>query len=217
MKIKVCGITDAAFAQEAARLGAGLLGFVFAKGSPRRVTPARVQAIRAELPAQIRTVGVFTEPDIGEVLATARAAGVDVVQLHGAYSAADAIRAKAAGFETWLLDGGPDDAAAAADALLVDGRAGTRTGGTGRLADWGRVGVLRAGGARVVLAGGLSAENIAAAAATGADILDVNSGVETAPGIKSAELLRAVFRALWASYAKKSFERAIGSTYSPSL
>ena len=86
--------------------------------------------------------------------------------------------------------------AADADAMLLDGSAADgRSGGTGRLADWSRAAELAASGVRVVLAGGISAENVRAAAETGCAILDVNSSIETAPGEKSAERLEAFFRA----------------------
>ena len=73
--------------------------------------------------------------------------------------------------------------------MLLDGRDGAKTGGTGRRADWSLVSGLKRRGLKVVLAGGLSAENVAGAAGTGADVLDVNSSLETSPGVKSLPLL----------------------------
>ena len=83
----------------------------------------------------------------------------------------------------------PPSSAPVADAVLLDGRKGTQRGGTGIHADWSQVAVLKRAGHRVVLAGGLSAANVAAAAATGADVLDLNSTLEIAPGQKSIRLL----------------------------
>ena len=197
--LKVCGITDAAFAVETAKCGVDYLGFVFAEGSPRCVTPEKAREIIAAVVAsqtaspqgrRPRFVGVFTSHDIDAIAETAKAAGVNIVQLHGDYGAAEVAALKALGYEVWRLAPSFDGDFAGEDAVLLDGRDGARRGGTGRLADWSRVSELQHAGRRVVLAGGISAANIAAAAATGADILDVNSALETAPGVKSPALLR---------------------------
>ena len=108
------------------------------------------------------------------------------MQLHGAYGETAVAAIRATGYEVWLLDAPPDSAA---DAVLLDGRTGAQCGGTGQLADWSRVAELKRTGRRVVLAGGLSAGNLSAAAATGADTLDFNSSLETSPGVKSIVLL----------------------------
>ena len=96
-------------------------------------------------------------------------------------------RTKTAGYEVWALGGSA--ASDSADAVLLDGQIGEQRGGTGRLADWSRVTGLKRAGRRIVLAGGISAENISAAVATGADVIDVNSSLETSPGVKSVEKL----------------------------
>ena len=132
---------------------------------------------------------MFVEQTAREIAALADAVPLDVVQLHGAYAASDVAALKAKGLEVWRLYDGAD---AHADATLLDGQVGKRRGGTGTLADWSLVAELKRRGRKVVLAGGLSSANIAAAAATGADILDVNSSLETAPGVKSIERLDAL-------------------------
>ena len=193
-QVKVCGVTDAVFATAAAQRGVDYLGVIFAVRSPRCVTQAQAQEIaqaaRTARPANPpRLVGVFVEQTASEIAALAAAVPLDVVQLHGAYDASDVAALKAKGLEVWRLYGG---AAAGEDATLLDGQVGKRRGGTGQLADWSLVAELKRQGRRVVLAGGLSVENIAAAAATGADILDVNSSLETTPGVKSIERLDAL-------------------------
>lgn len=194
--LKVCGITDPSFAVEAARRGVDYLGLIFADGSPRKVTERQagdIVAAVAELSERPLFVGVFVGHDVREIAGLATRVGLDVIQLHGDYGPRDVSFLKNAGLEVWRLDsalyGGED-------ATLVDGRSGEKRGGTGHLADWGRVAELKTMGRRVVLAGGLSAGNIAVAAATGADILDVNSGIETAPGRKSLEKLDALLESL---------------------
>ena len=201
--VKVCGVTDASFAAEAARMGVDYVGVIFAESSPRRVSVQRAREIAAAARAagngRLRVVGVFVGQDADEIASVAAEVPLDVVQLHGGYDEKSARRLRGLGLETWRLmsDGYfPDPAAWTADAVLLDGRSGGRTGGTGCLADWRQVAALRRDGRRVVLAGGLSAENASAAAGTLADVLDVNSGVETAPGEKSAGLLAGFLRAV---------------------
>lgn len=205
--LKICGVTDAATAIGAAALGVDFIGMVFADGSPRKVAVGVAAEIAASVMrwrrargglARPRVAGVFAGAGVGEIAAVAREVGLETIQLHGEYGA-DAVAAlKAAGYEVWLL--APPEPlhfpGAGEDAVLIDGREGRRAGGTGRQADWGAVAGFKAQGLRVVLAGGLSAANIRAAAATGADILDVNSGVETAPGRKDIGKVAAVVAAL---------------------
>ena len=192
-RLKVCGITDATFAVEAARRGADYLGFVFAEGSPRRVSPDFARSVVKAVSGP-RFVGVFAGLTPDEVLRIAEGVALDVVQLHGDYDAKAVAMLKQHGFEVWRLDGG--GGSAGEDATLVDGSDGKRHGGTGRIADWSRVAELKRSGRRVVLAGGLSAANIGSAAATGADVLDVNSSIETSPGNKSVERLDELVRKL---------------------
>lgn len=210
-QLKVCGITDAAFAVEAARRGVRYLGLIFAERSPRRVAVGQaceiVAAVRgADTP---RFVGVFVDHDAEEIGRIASCVGLDVIQLHGDYGAEAVAALKAKGYEVWRLCGDADVAVARdarpyrtvtqkrdiPDAVLLDGRKGAQRGGTGVRADWSLVAPLKLAGRRVVLAGGISAANVAAASATGADILDVNSSIETSPGVKSLVLLDELLRA----------------------
>lgn len=194
--IKICGVRDPKIAALAANLGACAVGIVFAPGSPRQTGLAEAQEIAAAAKAAapgIRVVGVFAEGTGCGMLASAP---VDTIQLHGDFPAETVMFCKSLGCEVWRLHcgtEGEDAALDAADAAVVDGRRGGKSGGTGALADWTAVRRLKASGRKVVLAGGLSAENLEAAAATGADILDVNSSLETSPGVKSPALVAALF------------------------
>ena len=176
--LKVCGVNDAAFAAEAERLGADYLGFIFAEGSPRRVDAAAVRRIRAGLAGTARCVGVFTTASVPEILETVRACGLDAVQLHRRATAADVVALRAEGLEVWTLAGG-----APGDAVLFDSSHGD--GET----------TLRRGAYRAVLAGGLTAENVAGALARRPDVIDVSGGLESTPGVKSIAKLRAFFAA----------------------
>ena len=204
--LKVCGVRDAAFALEAVRRNVDYIGFVFAEGSPRRVSAEEAHEIVAKVKGT-KFVGVFSGQGVLKILAIAELVGLDVVQLHGGYSAEDVAAVKSRGYEVWRLDSG--DGFAGEDATLVDGRDGARRGGTGRLADWSRVAELKREGRRVVLAGGISASNIAAAATTGADVLDVNSSLETSPGEKSVERLDHLIKALNSSNGANTMNETI--------
>ena len=190
--IKVCGIRDAAFASAAADMGVDYLGFIFAAASPRRVSVDQAHEIASALPNPPRRVGVFAGQTADEILAIAAAVPLDVVQLHGPYDESAVAAVKKGGFEVWLLDNGRETIA---DAVLLDGRDGGRTGGTGRRADWSRIAALKGANRRVVLAGGISADNVAAAIQTGADIIDVNSSLETFPGVKTLARLEVFIKA----------------------
>ncbi len=201
-RLKVCGITDAAFAVEAARRGVDCLGLIFAEGSPRRVTEVRareiVGAVRQAGFAP-RFVGVFVKHSVAEIAEIASRVGFEVIQLHGEYSSDEVASLKAQGYEVWRLNGpatgrtGILPVDSCEDAVLLDGRRGTES----HRADWSLVAPLKAAGRRVVLAGGISAANIADAVATGADVIDVNSAIESAPGVKSPALLAELLEA-WA-------------------
>lgn len=211
-KLKVCGINDAAFAAEAARCGVDYLGLIFAAKSPRRVTLSDAKKIRgsalgggADFSAAMggpKFVGVFIDTPVDVIVRMAESVPLDVVQLHGPYTDEDIDRLRRicrTPLEVWRLLG---ETPGAEDAVLLDGRDGARTGGTGRRADWSLVPQLKQRGFKVVLAGGLSAENILEATMSGADILDVNSSLETSPGVKSTVLLARLVNSLSTQLAK---------------
>jgi phosphoribosylanthranilate isomerase len=204
--VKFCGLTRSVDVGEAASLGAAYVGVVFA-GGPRLVTPEAAASILARVPAGVRRVGVFGRAGAEEIGVAARAAGLDVVQLHGDPTPAevDALRRRFHG-EVWgvvRVDGplpaGFDALSAACDAVLLDAKVAGSLGGSGSTFDWGRAAREMAGRRprRLVLAGGLTPENVAEAAAVFApDAVDVSSGVESAPGIKDHARMRAFVGAL---------------------
>ena len=178
MKIKVCGINDAVFAAEAARLGVDYLGFIFEPSSPRFVTPEKaaeiVSSLDVSLRRRVRLVGVFVREIPAEIIATMRRVGLDVVQLHRRATGEDVAALKAAGYEVWTLAGGAEG-----DGVLFDSSHGD--GDT----------AFRTGGFKSILAGRIGVENVANALALKPDIIDVNSSIETQPGVKSTILLAA--------------------------
>ncbi len=190
-RIKVCGITDAAGLDVAVAAGAEAVGFNFHLDSPRQVTPATARALVARLPAGVAAVGVFVNQPLDQVRKVMDVSGVGWAQMHGDERASDL-----AGFERpWypVVRPGPGETRLEEDweapFILVDARSRRAYGGTGRAADWGAAARL-ARRRRVVLAGGLSPDNRAAALeAVRHWGVDLNSGVESAPGIKDPDRL----------------------------
>lgn len=180
-RLKICGVNDGAFAVEAERLGADYLGFVFVPGTPRAVTPVHVAAFRRALRGRARTVGVFLRETPAAILPIVQTLGLDVVQLHRRATEADVSAFRAAGVEVWTLAGG-----AAGDGLLFDSSHGD--GET----------VVRHGAWKTVLAGGISAANLAVVLRRKPDVVDVSSALESSPGVKSISRLR-TFMSVWAS------------------
>ena len=206
VEVKFCGLTRAADALEAARLGASYVGVILA-GGPRLVSPGAAAALLAGVPDGVRRIGVFGRSSAASIAEQASAAGLDGVQLHGDPAAADVEDVRRCfGGTVWAvvrvestLPVGFDALAAAADAIVLDARVEGRLGGTGARFDWSRVARHLEGRRpeRLVVAGGLTPENVAEAVAVFApDVVDVSSGVESAPGEKDHARMRAFVGAL---------------------
>jgi phosphoribosylanthranilate isomerase len=194
--VKICGITRAEDAAAAIECGAGALGFVFWPGSPRCIDPYRARTIAATLPPFVTTVGVFVNQPADYVSHVAGLVRLGAVQLHG-----DETAAYAAGITTPAIK-----AVTVADPqlsiwpsrtlLLVDVDDPAKRGGTGRTVDWPAAADLAAR-RRILLAGGLTPDNVAEAVACVRPFgIDVSSGVETSPGVKDHRRLRALFEAI---------------------
>jgi phosphoribosylanthranilate isomerase len=187
MFVKVCGITRLTDALHAAEHGATALGFVFWPRSPRCVSPDVAAAIIAELPSNVVTVGVFVNETIDRIRHVVAETGLTAVQLHGDEPPAYADALSWPIFRSVTLDDAEDVVTAwpAETTLLLDAADRDRRGGTGTTVDWERAATL-ARARRVVLAGGLTPGNVAdAVAAVRPYGVDVSSGVEEAPGVKS--------------------------------
>lgn len=196
-RVKICGITNEGDAALSARLGADLLGFIFAD-SPRRVAGAEAASVVRRLPAFQQTVGVFLDASPSEVVATCAEAGLDYAQLHGGESPDECGLVQEAGVPVIkvLTIRSRDDLGTAKRYSDVAGFLLDRPRG-GPMFDW----VIAAEAvetleAPVFLAGGLTPGNVAAAiAAAGPYAVDVGSGVERAPGQKDAYRLAAFLNA----------------------
>lgn len=211
--IKFCGLSRPTDTLCAAGLGANYVGVVFAE-SPRRVTVETALAVRETLGDELdrpQLVGVFGGDDPERIVTAARMARLDVIQLH-ADPDAEAVHRIRQGFagEVWaavrvsnLLPENFAAISAAADAVLLDRLSADALGGSSRQFDWVRIANelrTRRGAARVVVGGGLTAENVSEAIrALSPDIVDVSSGVERAPGVKDQAKMRAFAEAVRAS------------------
>jgi phosphoribosylanthranilate isomerase len=182
--VKICGITSEDDALLAVAMGADAVGFVFAP-SPRQVPVQQVYDITRRLPPEILTVGVFRDEHPRRVVEIVHRAGVKGAQLHGNESPEVVAQiAKSVRFLVKAYPAGSPQIATAAnlatDTILVDGP----TPGSGHLYDWSLVGEVPEG-VRLILAGGLTAENVTDAVQTVTPWgVDVSTGVEAAPGKK---------------------------------
>jgi phosphoribosylanthranilate isomerase len=194
VRIKICGVTRAEDALLAAALGVDAVGFNFAPESPRRVDAAAARALAAALPPFLTRVGVFVDADPDVMRATAREAGLHVLQLHGDETPEIGAALGVPWYKAHRV--GPDFRPESVTrwgggTFLLDAAAPDRRGGTGRVFDW-EIARRAAAHGRVILAGGLTPDNVAEAIRTARPYaVDVSSGVESAPGRKDAALLRA--------------------------
>ncbi len=204
-RVKVCGITNWTDARRAVDCGAEALGFNFYPASPRYVRAAEAQRIAKRLPRGVGAVGVFVDEPLETVREIARIVGLDFAQLHGDESPASAAaigrgRAGLPVIKAFRVAPGFRPAVLArfeaARAFLLDGFSPGLRGGTGRTVDW-ALARRAARYGKIILAGGLNPENIAEAIrAARPAAVDVNSGVESAPGRKDPAKLRALFDAV---------------------
>jgi phosphoribosylanthranilate isomerase len=215
-EVKFCGMTRAQDVASAAALGVHYVGCIFA-GGPRHRTLAEATELFAGLSGRSapRRVGVFAGGHAREVAATAAALSLDVIQLHEDPGSADVGEHRGPGGvapQVWAVvrcAGGrlPSQIEAlwqVADAVLLDTHVPGTLGGTGVALPWDRLAAEVAqlpvwGGCRprVVLAGGLTPDNVARAIlAFRPDVVDVSSGVEQAPGIKDFSRMRAFLDAV---------------------
>jgi phosphoribosylanthranilate isomerase len=200
-RIKFCGMTrheDAAFASE---IGASYIGAIFAAG-PRQVTVESARRIFDSTGGALR-VGVFGTNDVREIARFTDAVELDVIQLHGDPTPDD-VHAVRGGFggDVWAalrIDGAsvPDsleELVDAADGVVLDAKVSDKLGGSGKALPWHEIApeITRARtGSLIILAGGLTPQNVATAMRDLApDVVDVSSGVEEAPGVKDHQLMR---------------------------
>jgi phosphoribosylanthranilate isomerase len=197
--VKICGITRLADAELAVECGAGALGFVFWPDSPRFIDPESARMIVATLPPAVIPVGVFVNQSRECVNEVAAKVSLGAIQLHGdesveyaramirpVFKAIALADANEESIDTWPLE----------TMMLLDVHDPVRRGGTGRTVDWSRASTV-ARRRPVILAGGLTPENVGEAISrVGPSGIDVSSGVESSPGLKDSDRLKALFAAM---------------------
>ncbi len=197
-RVKICGITRAEDALAAARAGADAVGFVFYPPSPRYVEVEQAAEIAAALPPFVTTVGLFVNADADAIARVVDEVGVDLLQFHGNECPDYCARHRRPWIKAVRMKTGVDPAAeaaryAGARALLLDAYRPGVPGGTGEAFDWDRIPPSLA--PRIVLAGGLTPENVTEAVRrVGPWAVDVSGGVEAAPGIKDPDKIERFMR-----------------------
>ena len=200
IRIKVCGITRTQDARAIVSLGVDALGMILHADSPRKITIEQAQRIRSEVPAFVTLVGVFVDCPKDTIDHYADQIGLDLIQLHGDETNADgeslccpfikAIRAQSISQVEQQIAAYPS-----ARAILIDPYVSGIHGGTGKVLDpslW-----PNNSSQPLILAGGLGPDNIAnAVTSLEPYAADINSGVETEPGIKSPDKVAAAITAL---------------------
>lgn len=202
-RVKICGITNLGDALSAVDAGCDALGFVFYSKSPRAVTPKQAAEIISKLPAFVTSVALFVNETAEIVNQVIAETGVDLLQFHGDESAEfctafsrpyiKALRMKpeldlTAQFESY----------ASSQGILLDAYTPGIPGGTGEMFDWSRIPAERA--TKIILAGGLSTDNVATAITQVSPYaVDVSGGVEASKGIKDSnkmtDFMSEVYRA----------------------
>lgn len=203
-KVKICGINDGAGLRAALAGQASLLGFNFYPPSPRSLTPTAAAALARQVPDAVRKVGVFVDPSDQDLEAVLAELALDMIQLHGSESlqrTAEIRRRFGIEILKALKIEMADDLDFAqeyeghADMLLFDAKPpsgdGILPGGNGVAFDW-QLLKDRSFGLPWMLSGGLKPDNVAdAIAISGARMVDVSSGVESRPGKKNPQAIKA--------------------------
>ena len=188
--IKFCGMTRLEDVEIAVGLGVDAIGVVLWPGSPRHVTVEHAATLVSILPASVTPVGVFVRPTRDEVTRAVEQIGIRAAQLHGMSDVSlDGLPCK-----RWVAISPPVNGttvSVAADMILLDAHDPVKHGGTGQTIDWhgaAQIAVTRP----IILAGGLTATNVAEAIRTVRPFgVDVASGIETRAGEKSEAAMRA--------------------------
>jgi phosphoribosylanthranilate isomerase len=182
--VKICGLVHASGVQTAVKAGADAVGFVFAESS-RRVTPLQAALLASRVPTNVRRVAVMQHPDAELWREVETIFCPDVLQTDSEdFNYLDVPPE----IERWpvVREGEASPAGAPSGIFVYEGR----TSGRGEVVDW-QVAAALTGRGRMILAGGLSEENVAQAIATVRPFgVDVSSAVESSPGVKDPELVR---------------------------
>jgi len=201
-QVKICGLTSAEAASACADLGADAIGCIFFPKSPRNLTEQQAGKICGALPSHVKKVGVFVDAAFAAIMRKVERCGLTAVQLHGRESPQlvnDLLAENIPVIKALFAAGTPHLSNAhqyRASALLVECGRGVLPGGTAQTWDWRQARPI-SNAYPVILAGGLSPDNVVQAIAAGRPAaVDVSSGVEKAPGIKDLLKVKAFLEAV---------------------
>lgn len=182
VQVKVCGLMDTEAVETAVAAGADFIGFVFAD-SKRQITKKQASDLAQKIPAHVKKVGVFVNETAEEIRKTAESVGLDYIQLHGDEPPAFCEKLGLPVIKAFQVrDAGDLEKLAAYDCdyYLLDSPAGKYRGGSGETFDWSLVKEYAFLNKKIILAGGLRADNINKAIHEVHPVgVDVSSGVET--------------------------------------
>lgn len=179
VRVKVCGIQTIEAAEVATQAGADMIGFVFAK-SKRSVTVDQAKKIACTIPSSVKKVGVFVNKTSEEIIAIAEQVGLDVIQLHGDEPPEMLGKLPYPTIKAFPIDKIDHINSYAADFFLIDSPAEKYRGGSGKTFDWRLIDDLQINRNKLILAGGLTAQNVQEAISVVQPIaVDTSSGVET--------------------------------------
>ncbi len=197
--VKICGITSIADAQGAAEAGADMIGLMFYEGSPRHASLSQAVAISRSLSPFVQRVGVFVNPEAGQVMEAIAACGLNLLQFHGDETSAFCTQFGLMSMKAVRVQNAESIATLEnyqTDAFLLDAYSKAGLGGTGEQFNWDLALEAQKFGKPIFLAGGLTPENVADAVRKVRPFaVDVSSGVETAPGQKDMAKVRAFIQA----------------------
>ena len=209
MQVKFCGFTQASDVQQAIELGADALGFVFYPPSPRAVTAEQAKSLVQQVPAFVSVVALVVNIQPSELVALANSVDFDVIQFHGDESAEQCQQLAKSVNKRWvkalrinqdthdlqsIQSQIKDYAQAGASSILLDAYHKDAYGGTGERFDWSLI--PKDSALPIILAGGLTPDNIGDTLKLPIQAVDVSGGIESAKGIKDAGKMAAFIRAV---------------------
>jgi phosphoribosylanthranilate isomerase len=199
MKVKICGITNLDDALSAVDLGADALGFIFVKSSPRHISPITARKIIQALPPFVVPVGVVVDMAYNDVLEIIDQTSIGCVQFHGEETPKQIAKYPVPVYKSFRVDSNFNPEILRrykGSAYLLDTKIIGELGGTGQTFNW-EIAVKAKEYGRIILAGGLTPENIIDAVKTVRPYaVDVNSGIEECPGKKDRTKMKLLFKQL---------------------
>ena len=198
-EIKICGITTPADALLACEYGAKMIGMIFYRKSPRFISNNAAEKIVQVLPETVLPVGVFVNPTVEEISSAIDATGIKALQIHADFVIEELSNLNLPIIRAYSISAENDFDSVrgnGSDYFLLDNKELNSYGGTGKRFDWEIIpsGLRRD---RMILAGGINAENVSVAISTVKPaFLDISSGVESSPGIKDKMKLEQLFNAV---------------------